>query len=135
MNDVIELSNIEVHEHCLLNIMTGEKRYNKGKKEPPYFTGVYYEDANTFFELYPTKNGPMMYFEGKEYQLNKSLNINLRKMGAWREFRIEDYDIYIRYRTSPYIGFDAWSNEKDIDLFYQIEQSYKDEEYYKKFTK
>ena len=27
------------------------------------------------------------------------------------------------------------TGEKDIDLFYQIKQSYKNEEYYKKFTK
>ena len=40
------------------------------------------------------------------------------------EFRIEEYDIYIKYRTSSYIGFDVWSNEGDVDLYYQIEQFY-----------
>ena len=45
------------------------------------------------------------------------------------------YIICNKYRTSPYVGFDVWSDEKDVDLFYQIEQSYKDNEYYKKFTK
>ena len=56
-------------------------------------------------------------------------------MGDWREFHIEEYDIRIRYRTSSYIGFDVWSEEEDVDLFYQIEQSYKNDEYYKKYTK
>ena len=51
------------------------------------------------------------------------------------EFRIEEYNICIKYRTSPYIGFDVWSDQEDVDLFYQIEQSYKNDEYYKKFTK
>ena len=68
---VVELSNIEIHEHCMLNRITGEREYN----------------------------------------------------------------ICIQYRTSQYVGFDVWSDEKDVDLFYQIEQSYKDNEYYKKFTK
>ena len=56
-------------------------------------------------------------------------------MGDWREFHIEEYNINIKYRTSQYIGFDVWSEEEDVDLFYQIKQSYKHEEYYKKFTK
>lgn len=39
-----------------------------------------------------------------------------------------------KYRTSPYIGFDVWSDEEDVDLFYQIEQSYQNDDYYKRFT-
>ena len=135
MNNLIELSNIEIYEHCMLNIKTGEKEYNKGKKKIPYFTGLYFEDEDTFFALYPTENGPMMYYNGKEYLLKKDLHICLEKKEESREFYIEEYNIQIKYHTSPYIGFDAWSEEKDIDLFYQIEQSYKNEEYYKKFTK
>lgn len=76
-----------------------------------------------------------MYYGGNEYPLNKKLHIKLRKMGEWREFCIEDYDIHIKYRTSKYIGFDVWSEEEDVDLFYQIEKYYKSDEYYKKFTK
>lgn len=132
---IIELSNIEIYEHCILNIRTGEKQYNKGKKEMPYFTGLYFKDKDTFFALYPTENGPIMYYEGKEYPLRQDLHIGLTKTKELRMFCIEEYDICIKYRTSQYIGFDTWSEEKDVDLFYQIEQSYKDIEYYKKFTK
>ena len=76
-----------------------------------------------------------MYYEGKEYPLKRDLHICLTKTEKLREFRIEEYNICIQYRTSPYAGFDVWSDEKDVDLFYQIEQSYKNNEYYKKFTK
>lgn len=31
-------------------------------------------------------------------------------------------------------GFDVWSDENDVDLFYQIEQMYKTDDYYIKFT-
>lgn len=104
---VVELSNIEIHEHCMLNRITGEREYNNGKKQMSYFTGKYFKEENIY----------------------------LTKTEKLREFRIEEYNICIKYRTSPYVGFDVWSDEKDVDLFYQIEQSYKDNEYYKKFTK
>ena len=133
--NVIELSNIEIYEHCILNLRTGEKEYNIGKKKIPHFTGVYFKDENTFFALYPSEDGPMMYYQEKEYQLKKDLHIFIKKMGDWREFSIQEYEINIKYRTSKYIGFDVWSEEEDVDLFYQIEQSYKKEEYYRKFTK
>lgn len=134
MNEIIELSNIEIFEHCLLNIKTGEKKFNKNKKKIPYFTGTYYKDNDVFFALYPTQNGPMMYYEKKEYPLIQDLHISLKKLDDWREFQIEEYGIKIRYCTSKYIGWDVWSEEEDVDLFYQIEQSYKKSEYYKKFT-
>ena len=63
---VVELSNIEIHEHCMLNRITGERKYNNGKKQMPYFTGLYFKEGNVFFALYPTDNGPIMYYEGKE---------------------------------------------------------------------
>ena len=136
MNDaVIELSNIEIHEHCMLNRMTGERKYNKGKKQVPYFTGLYFKDENVFFALYPTENGPIMYYDGTEYPLKKELHILLIKTDRINEFRIEEYNICIQYQCSPYVGFDVWSDERDVDLFYQIEQSYKNDEYYEKFTK
>ena len=119
----------------MLNRITGEREYNNGKKQMPYFTGKYFKEENIFFALYPTDNGPIMYYEGKEYPLKKDLHIYLTKTEKSREFRIEEYNICIQYRTSQYVGFDVWSDEKDVDLFYQIEQSYKDNEYYKKFTK
>ena len=77
----------------------------------------------------------MIYYCGREYQLKRDLHISLIKMKDCRIFNIEEYNINIKYHTSPYIGFDVWSNEEDVDLFYQIEQSYKNDEYYKKFTK
>lgn len=132
---IIELSNIEIYEHCILDIRTGKKDFNKDKKKIPNFTGLYFKDEKNFFAIYPTENGPIMYYGDKEYPLNKKLHIKLKKMGDWREFSIEDYDIHIRYRTSKYIGFDVWSEEEDVDLFYQIEKYYKSDEYYKKFTK
>lgn len=132
--NIIELSNIEIYEHCMLNISTGEKEYSKDKKKIPYFTGLYFKDSDTFFALYPTQNGPMMYYQGKEYPLKNDLHIHLTKMETSREFCIEEYNICIQYHSSPYIGFDIWSDEEDVDLFYQIEKSYKKEEYYKKFT-
>lgn len=134
-NSIIELSNVEVYEHCLLDIKTGETIYYKDKKKIPYFTGLYFKDNQTFFALYPTINGPVMYYGKREYPLIKDLHINLKKVGEWREFCIEEYNIRIKYRTSPYIGFDVWSEEEDVDLFYQIQQSYKNDEYYRKFTK
>ena len=76
-----------------------------------------------------------MYFNDNVYQLRKDLHISLKEMDTVREFRVEEYNICIKYRMSPYIGFDVWSDEEDVDLFYQIEQSYKNIEYYKKFTK
>lgn len=76
-----------------------------------------------------------MYYDGKEYPLNKDLHIKVVKQGKLREFFIEEYDIDIKYHTFKYLDFDVWSTEMDVDLFYQIEQSYKDDEYYKKFTK
>lgn len=130
----IELKNIEIREYCMLDSLTGEKIFYKEPKEKG-FTGLYFNDKQNFFAIYPSKNGPIMYYMQKEYLLNKNLHISLKKMGDWREFHIEEYNINIKYRTSQYIGFDVWSEEEDVDLFYQIKQSYKHEEYYKKFTK
>ena len=49
MNDaVVELSNIEIHEHCMLNRITGEREYNNEKKQMPYFTGLYFKGENVF---------------------------------------------------------------------------------------
>lgn len=135
MNDaMIELANVEIYEFCMLNIRTGEKEYYKGEIRIPYYMGEYFRDENTFFALYPTKKGPVMYYEGKEYPLRKDLHISLIKMGKLREFCIEEYNICINYHTSPYIGFDVWSEEKDVDLFYRIEQFYKDDEFYQRYT-
>ena len=134
MYNKIELKNLEIWEYCLLDIKTGKKTFYK-KPTMEGFTGLYFKDENNFFAIFPSETGPIMYFREKMYPLKKDLHISVKKMGDWREFRIEEYDIYIKYRTSKYIGFDVWSNEEDVDLFYQIEQSYKNEEYYKDFIK
>ena len=134
MKEKIELKNIEICEYCLLDLLTGEKIFYKKPKEKG-FTGLYFYDKQNFFAIYPSNEGPMIYYCGRKYQLKKELHIKLNKMEDWREFYIEEYNINIKYRTSKYIGFDVWSKEEDVDLFYQIEQSYKDDEYYKKFTK
>ena len=135
MYNTIELLNIEIFEHCILNLDTGEKTYNKEKTKNPSFTGLYFRDNTTFFALYPTKIGPIINYKDKEYKLSKDLSIVLTKYDKCREFSIKEYDINIKYLTSKYIGFDAWSEEIDVDLFYLIEQSYKKQEFYDKFTK
>lgn len=131
----VELRNIEIYLCCKLDLSTGERSYCNLSEKTKGFTGLYFEDDNNFFAIYPTKNGPIMYYDGKEYPLNKDLHIKVIKQGKLREFFIEEYDIDIEYHTSKYLDFDVWSTEMDVDLFYQIEQSYKDDEYYKKFTK
>lgn len=135
MNRTVELLNLEKFHCCKLNVSTGEKVFYKGSEKSKGFTGIYFIDDVTFFAIYPTENGPVMYYEGKEYALNKELHITFKKDGEKREFSIEEYNIKIHYCASPYIGFDVWSNEEDIDLFYQIAEFYQDEEYYRKYTK
>ena len=132
-NRIVELSNIEIHEHCILNIKTGEIEYNKNII--PYHKGSYFKDEKTFFALYPTESGPMMFYKKKEYPLKKNLHISLKKKDKWRRFHIWEYGIHIKYRTSRYIGFDVWSTEMDVDLFYRIEQSYKTDEFYEKYAR
>lgn len=107
MNNVVELLNIEHFNCCKLNIVTGEKEFCKGSEKVDGFTGLYFMDNENFFAIYPTKNGPMMYYEGQEYPLNKDLNIHLVKMENCREFLIQEYNIKIKYRVSEYIGFDV----------------------------
>ena len=135
MNKIVELFNVEIYRCCKLDLSTGQKIYCHPSEKTKGFTGLYYEDDNNFFAIYPTTSGPIMYYKGIEYPLNKDLHIKVTKDGKHREFFIEEYGIDIKYLTSKYLDFDIWSTEMDVDLFYQIEQSYKDNEYYKKFTK
>ena len=131
---VIELTNIEIYGQCILDIDTGDKLFSR-EKVINEFAGFYYDGGNHFFALYSTKDGPMMYYRKMQYPLTPDLHIRVNKMDDLREFTIEEYGILIKYKTSPYIGFDVWAEEEDADLFYQIEQNYKKEEYYDKFTK
>ena len=135
MDKTIGISNIETYEFCKLNLEKGEKKFYYDYSQFDEFDGFYFKDKEIFFVIFASDKGPMMYYEGKEYPLKKDLHISLSKTEKSREFRIEEYNICIKYCKSPYIGFDVWSDEEDVDLFYQIEQSYKDDEYYRKFTR
>ncbi|RJX39112.1 hypothetical protein D3P09_16595 [Paenibacillus pinisoli] len=129
----IELKKYGFGEYCELDLITGKKEFSTIKKIPG-FTGLYYMDQASFFAIYPTKSGPCIYYGGKEFSINKELTISLLKNDKQRKFTISDYDIEIEYRESPYIDFDVWSEEVDVDLFYMIEQSYKSDDFYERYT-
>jgi hypothetical protein len=131
--NVIELKKYDEGEYCELELSTGKKIFAKYKKIPG-FTGLYFKDDQSFFAIYPTKTGPQIYFEGKQLSINKNLLVSLIKNGKRRKFVIDDYNIEINYTESPYIGFDIWSDEIDVDLFYMIEQSYKNDDFYERYT-
>ena len=137
MESILELLSLEKFICCKLNLKTGEKVFVKGIKKQEGFTGLYFKDEKTFFAIYPTIDGPIMYYKGKTYPLIPDLHIRLKKYGKGKKrvFKIKEYNICIKYKTSPYIGFDVWSQEEDVDLFYQIAINYQNEDYYKKFTK
>jgi hypothetical protein len=98
------------------------------------FTGLYFSDENTFFALYPSPSGPQIYFNNMEYSINKNLSIELHKNGKNRLFSIKDFGIEINYLESQYMGFDVWSEEADVDLFYMLLQNYKTDEFYEGYT-
>ena len=132
-NKLRELANVEICEYCMLNLETCEITFSKNSVQEG-FTGLYFRDENNFFAIYPSESGPVIFFEGKEYEINKELAISLLKQGKNRKFKIEDYNIEIAYTESPYIGFDVWSDEIDVDLFFMIEQRYKEQEFYDRYT-
>ena len=135
MDIFLELTNLEIPaECCTLETNTGNRIFYRGDKKTPGFTGLYFRDENNFFAIYPSESGPVIFFEGKEYEINKELAISLLKQGKNRKFKIEDYNIEIAYTESPYIGFDVWSDEIDVDLFFMIEQRYKEQEFYDRYT-
>lgn len=117
-----------------MDILTGVKSFNRNALENN-FAGFYFYDFKEFFAVYSTKEGPMIYYQNKQYPINPNLHIRVVRMGDWREFDIQEYGIHIRYKTSPYIGFDVWSEEEDVDLFCYLENKYKKEEFYQRFTK
>ena len=67
----------------------------------------------------------VIYYKNKQYSINPDLHTYVKRMGEWREFDIREYGIHIRYKTSPYIGFDVWSEEEDVDLFCYLESKYR----------
>jgi hypothetical protein len=134
MDSMVELANVEIHEYCMLNKLTGEKNFSK-VIQIPGFTGLYFRDSANFFALYPTTNGPVIFFEGKEYEINENLTISLTKHGKNRRFNIIEYDIEVNYIKSIYnTGFDVWSTEMDVDLFFMISKMYKDKSFYERYT-
>lgn len=133
MGNIYELANIEINKYCTLDVKTGEKKYSD-RKMSHNFTGLYYENGETFFALYPSETGPKMFCNGREYLLHPGLSINIIKSGVNRTFCIPDYGINIKYKESPYLGMDAWSDEMDVDLFYMISVNYKMDDFYEKYT-
>jgi len=135
MNGKYELTNLErLFECCTLDVATNNQTFYEGYKKSPGFTGLYFKDDNTFFAVYPTVDGPTVFFGGKEYAINEALTITLSKDGQSRTFRIGDYGIVISYSKSPFIGLDCWSDEIDVDLFFMIAQRYKDQDFYDQYT-
>lgn len=134
MNNIrVELANVEISEYCMLDLATDEMSFSNEINQSG-FTGLYFKDTITFFAVFPTDLGPKIYYKGKQYPIKKDLSISLIKNGKKRKFSIMNYGIEIDYRESPYIGFDVWSDEIDVDLFYMIEQSYKCDSFYEKYT-
>lgn len=133
MEQVIELKNVEIHEYCTLNTNSGKLEFYT-KKRIPGFTGHYFKNNNTFFALYPTKNGPMIFYQNKEYQINKALSIIQKVDGKDRIFILSDYNIEIHYVESHYLNWDVWSTEDDVDLFSKITHHYQEDSFYKRYT-
>jgi hypothetical protein len=133
MNNTIEIKNIEILEFCVLNLTTGIKKYSK-ETHRTSFSGEYFRDSRTFFALYPTSNGPRIYYKRKQYPITPELTISIQKNGVLRIFQIQEYGIRINYRQSKYLGLDVWSTEMDVDIFYFLEQSYKTPEFYERYT-
>ena len=130
---MVELKNLEIYELCMLDEESGEMSFYKEKKIKGY-TGLYFKDENAFFGFYPSGGGIAIYYKGKKYPLTSELTISLTKQGKSRTFRIDDYNIEINYTESPYIGFDVWSDEIDVDLFYLISQRYKEQAFYDQYS-
>jgi hypothetical protein len=128
-NNYIWLSNVEIFEYCILDRLTGKTEFFKDK-QPEELNGLFFKDEKTFFAAYWHENVPTIFYENREYVLKKSLDIKLSKKENSRVFEILDYGIEIVYEKSPYIGFDVWSNEIDVDLFYKISESYQTDELY-----
>ncbi len=129
----IEITNIEKAEYCILDLETGEKRFNDEKINAG-FTGLFYKNNEIFFVLYPSTEGPMIYYDNKTYHLSPDLTIRYLRSDNKRKFIIKEYNITIKYEKSKFTGFDSWSNEEDIDLFYQIYKGYKRQEFISKYT-
>lgn len=139
--NIIELKNYQKHESCMLR-----KNENTMKLYADYkfrhFTGNYFEDDNTFFALYASHEGPMIYYDGTEYSIKPNLDIKViydnsnedeDKPNRRKICVIHDYDIYIEY-DEPLFGYNSWSEKIDVDLFFKLEQEYKTRKFYANYT-
>jgi hypothetical protein len=62
----IELANVEINKYCLLDILSGNIQfYDKPKQKG--FTGLYFDNGNVFFAIFPTRKGPMIFYKGSTY--------------------------------------------------------------------
>lgn len=77
LNKIIELTNLEIFEYCTLNRLTGEANFFKSEKKSPGFTGLYFRNDETFYAIYPTEKGPIIFYNNKEYDINGDLSIEL----------------------------------------------------------
>ena len=130
----IELANIECTEYCLLDLKTGRTKFYKDQPTSEEFTGLYYKNEDLFFALFPTSEGPMIYYDKKCYPITRELNIQLTEGENCGEFIIPEYQIDIKYRYSRYLGFDDWSRKEDIDIFYILFSKYKNDSFYVQYT-
>lgn len=80
MDNVIEMSNIEIFEFCKLDLNTGEKSFYENYHDFEDFNGFYFKDEKTFFAIFASSEGPKLYFKDRQYDLKKNLHITLKKM-------------------------------------------------------
>jgi len=128
-NTILYLSNVEIFEYCEFD-RSIKKIVSMKKERPDKIDGLFFRQGEIFVALYWYNARPVLFFEGKEYMLNKNLNIQLEKDDHKRVFKIIDYEMEVHYKESKYINMDDWSNEIDIDLFCKIIESYKTDEFY-----
>lgn len=131
----IELTNVECVEYCLLDLETGHKEFYRNNALIDEFSGLFYKTDELFLGLFPTIEGPMLYYNSRIYPIYRDLIIELKEDDNSGEFRIVDYGIDIKYDYSKFLGFDVWSNKEDIDLFYIIYNKYKTDSFYRQYTK
>lgn len=129
------LSNIDRFEFCKLNTEDGSFVIYNERKDLDSLKGFYHIDNEEFIALYGTDNGPFFYYKNKAYKLFPELTVTLTRNGDTNIFSIEEYSICIEYQDSKFLGFDVWSERKDVDLLYLIQQDYKSPDFYKKFTR
>ena len=134
MKNTLELVNLEKYEFCILDKTTGEVDYYTEPKQSGY-RGIYFWDERTFFALYPTKEGPAVWYKGKEYPITRDLTIVVTRDGKNRNFSIKEYGISIDYLERECIAFDIWSGGIDLDPFFRLEQRYKADDFYENHTK